>query len=435
MKKLILIFTLLINIACIAQEDKTVTLTVSGTGKTIEEAKTNALRSAIEQAFGAFISSKTEILNDNLVKDEIVSVANGNVQKYDVVSQVELPNVGFAITLSATVSISKLTFFAESKGVEVEYKGGMFAQNIKLQKLNEQSEEKATKNLIEVYIQLLESSFDFNLITSDPVLVQGQSDIYKINFTVKTIANDNYNKFINYFKETLSKVQAINEEATNFIKVGKPIYNLNIDNIVYKFRSLNSFHNIEKFFICSQLLATSFKVNSNVGDFKYSFRKIYRPKRSYYASETPNLILLNSRLAYDWQIRNEDFSDQNYFFGSLFPFFIENKNPYESISNLFNTEICPLGKRDFDLSEHYKKIQNEYEWKKHKYSYLRRNDVFDMDQGTIYFSTEFSQTIFEYSLNFNLNELEKITSFKIEKVPFLEYINNLNNYVELENKQ
>jgi hypothetical protein len=102
-----------------ASDDKTVTLTVSGTGKTLEEARLNALRSAIEQAFGAFISSKTEILNDNLIKDEIVSVASGNVQKYDVVSQIEIPNTGYAITLSATVSISKLTSFAESKGVVV----------------------------------------------------------------------------------------------------------------------------------------------------------------------------------------------------------------------------------------------------------------------------------------------------------------------------
>ena len=60
--------------------DKTVTLVVSGQGKSQDEAKQKALRSAIEQAFGAFISSKTEILNDNLVKDEIVSVANGNIQ-------------------------------------------------------------------------------------------------------------------------------------------------------------------------------------------------------------------------------------------------------------------------------------------------------------------------------------------------------------------
>ena len=31
-----------------------------------------------------------------------------------------------------------------------------------------------------------------------------------------------------------------------------------------------------------------------------------------------------------------------------------------------------------------------------------------------------------------LSDLENITSFKIEKVPFLEYINNLNNFVEIE---
>ena len=84
--------------------------TISDAAKIIiEEAKTNALRSAIEQAFGTFISSKTEILNDNLVKDEVVSVANGNIQKFDVVSQVEIPNNGFAITLNVIVSINKLT--------------------------------------------------------------------------------------------------------------------------------------------------------------------------------------------------------------------------------------------------------------------------------------------------------------------------------------
>ena len=66
--------------------DKTVTLIVTGQGKTIDDAKTNALRSAIEQAFGAFVSSNTTILNDSLVKDEIVSVTNGNIQKYDVLN-------------------------------------------------------------------------------------------------------------------------------------------------------------------------------------------------------------------------------------------------------------------------------------------------------------------------------------------------------------
>ena len=59
-KSLLLIASLLVftQHAAQAQEaDKTVTLVVNGQGKTPDEAKQNALRSAIEQAFGAFISS------------------------------------------------------------------------------------------------------------------------------------------------------------------------------------------------------------------------------------------------------------------------------------------------------------------------------------------------------------------------------------------
>jgi hypothetical protein len=424
---------------------------VSGTGKTLEEARLNALRSAIEQAFGAFISSKTEILNDNLVKDEIVSIANGNVQKYDVVSQVELPNAGYAITLSATVSIDRLISFAESRGVVVEFKGGMFAQNIKLQKLNEQSEEKATKNLVEVYLQLLENSFDFSLVSSEPVLVAGQSDVYKINFIVKTVANDNYSKFINYFKETLDKVQAIDDEATNIIKVGKPLYYLIIDEKVYKFRSINSFHYIDKFFISSQLLSTSFKVTSNLGIYKYSFKEIFGYYRSFFPDN--KLVLLNSRTV----IKREDYiigfdlkkfsskelnyfnyykDDHNYskYLSSLFSFFIQNNIQYKSLSDLNEVQICPIPDLYKGVSVDYKNIYEKFREEKMMKYFYQYNAPINIDD-TVYFNTNFNQPTYTYDINFKLSELEKITSFKIEKIPFLEYINNLNNYVELENKQ
>ena len=84
---LIFLIMLVITFDTIAQDEKTVTLTVSGQGKTQDEAKQVALRSAIEQAFGAFISSHTEVVNDNLVKDEIISVSNGNIQKYEIISE------------------------------------------------------------------------------------------------------------------------------------------------------------------------------------------------------------------------------------------------------------------------------------------------------------------------------------------------------------
>jgi hypothetical protein len=148
MKKLILIMSLALNINACAQDEKTVTLSVSGQGKTKDDAKQVALRSAIEQAFGAFVSSKTEILNDNFVKDEIVPVTNGNIQKFESISEVQLPDGSYASTIKATVSVSKLTSFCESKGVNVEFKGGLFAANIKMQQLNELNEIQALNFII-----------------------------------------------------------------------------------------------------------------------------------------------------------------------------------------------------------------------------------------------------------------------------------------------
>lgn len=221
MKKIILIFVLLLNIACIAQEDKTVTLTVSGTGKSIEEAKTNALRSAIEQAFGAFISSKTEILNDNLVKDEIVSVANGNIQKFEIISQVEIPNNGYAMTLNATVSISKLTSFAQSKGVSIEVKGGLFAANIIQQELNEKAELISLQNILNSSSEILKKSFDYSIETKgNPTLNNGKYDI-PLKISVKL--NKNFYEFRKYFINSLSGLSMIETEIANYEEIKKPI--------------------------------------------------------------------------------------------------------------------------------------------------------------------------------------------------------------------
>ena len=80
------------QIAYAQDAEKTVTIVVSGSGKTQDDAKQSALRSAIEQAFGAFISSKTEILNDQVVADQIASVANGNIQSFSVLNESQLPD-------------------------------------------------------------------------------------------------------------------------------------------------------------------------------------------------------------------------------------------------------------------------------------------------------------------------------------------------------
>ena len=104
---LVLFNTLVVN----AKDEKTLTLFVTGQGTTFEEAKSICFRSAVEQAFGLFISSKTEILNDDMIKDEIISTSSGNIQSYDIISQIQLKNGPFLVNMNVVLSKSQLISF------------------------------------------------------------------------------------------------------------------------------------------------------------------------------------------------------------------------------------------------------------------------------------------------------------------------------------
>ncbi|MDO4827529.1 MAG: hypothetical protein Q4B16_08290, partial [Bacteroidia bacterium] len=83
---LITLLACLLQLVAAAQQPNEVTLVVTGEGSTKEDATDNALRSAIEQAFGVFVSANTEILNDELVKDEIATVSSGNIRTFQELS-------------------------------------------------------------------------------------------------------------------------------------------------------------------------------------------------------------------------------------------------------------------------------------------------------------------------------------------------------------
>jgi len=418
MKKILLIFIMLLNLVCSAQEDKTVTLTVSGSGKTLEESKTNALRSAIEQAFGAFISSKTEILNDNLVKDEIVSIANGNVQKYDVVSQVEIPNNGFAITLNATVSIDRLTSFAESKGVVVEFKGGMFGATIKLQKLNEDSEYIAIKNLLVQTLTALESSYNYSLKVNEPKLIEGEKYSILVEVTAKN--NENYDKIWSFFKTTINQISLNEANALSITNTGKKIFFLKIDDKIYKLRNKKSINSIFNFCLVSSMMATSsFYIKNNLSAYK---------NKSIYAGQLFKAEIGKT----DQEDLNKGY-DGNYNFGHIISI------PKKTVVLLNGNEINFLSIfKDNNLN--YDKILESKLAYKYTDNYLRIVKFKDED-NIIKINTRFNFYIhqfddywhrynnkLEYDFNYNLTDLEKIESFNIEKIPFEESIINYDLY-------
>jgi hypothetical protein len=206
-------------------DEKTVTLTVSGTGKTTEEARLNALRSAIEQAFGAFITSKTEVLNDNLVKDEIVSLTNGFFHNYEVLSQNELSNIGFSCILKVVVSISKLSTYLESKGGKTELKGALLAYNLKLKTLEKQAEYKSILNFTVVLDKLLYDSIDYSIDLSEEPKVYNENSV-AVFLNMQAKYNNNIEDFKKLLLQSLRSISIDLKNVKDYQLLNIPIYSL-----------------------------------------------------------------------------------------------------------------------------------------------------------------------------------------------------------------
>jgi hypothetical protein len=213
-----------------AQEpDKTVSITVSGSGKTQDEAKQSALRSAIEQAFGAFISSKTEMFNDKVVADQIASVANGNIQSFAILTESQLPDGSWGVTLKAVVSVSKLTSFVAAKGISIEIKGGMFALNIKQQLLNEQGEIKAIAEMVGLLHEPMQISFDYIIKSSDPKSLDAESKNWEIPLVVTATTNKNMDFCATYCVKTLEALTLTAEEVQNYEQLNKKVFPVTVN--------------------------------------------------------------------------------------------------------------------------------------------------------------------------------------------------------------
>ena len=224
-----LLILMLVTLNVFSQEaNKNVRITSSGSGKTLEDAKKAALRSATEQAFGAFISSKTEMFNDQVVADQMASVSSGNIKSYEVLNESQLPDSSWGVTIKATVSVDKLTSFVEAKGIAIEIKGTMFALNIKQQLLNEQGEVKAVSEMVGLLHEPMQLSFDYSIKSSEPKSVDAESKNWEIPLIVTATANKNMDFCANYCIKTLCALSLSNEEVKDYQGLSKAVFPITI---------------------------------------------------------------------------------------------------------------------------------------------------------------------------------------------------------------
>jgi hypothetical protein len=242
--KLLILLIVNLTVPKVIGQTNEVRLVVSSKGTTEEDAKTNALRSAIEQAFGTFVSSRTEIMNDELVQDQIVSLSNGNIKKFDIVSSLYLPEQNaHLVTLNATVSLDKLASFVQSKGYnDVSFDGGGFTMNLKIQKLNASSEVIAIRNLLEQGLNTSHRFFDRTLQVASPKSFYG--DRYVVPLVVQTKLNSNWLSFRDYFINTLKSISMPREEVETYVALNKSVYQYVV--VDKFFKSYDSYQRTEK---------------------------------------------------------------------------------------------------------------------------------------------------------------------------------------------
>jgi hypothetical protein len=180
--KTILLIALALSVNAFAQEDKLniVNVIVVSSGETENKALIDALRSALTQTSSVFISSNTQIINDEITKDEISMINNGSIAGYKVLDKIINSNGSFLITYEVSVSITQLSSFVVNSGGSTELQGGLFANNIKLMELNEKAELKSIKDLLDIEEE------DFEINTSAlPNYINEASSGKKRNFAAE----------------------------------------------------------------------------------------------------------------------------------------------------------------------------------------------------------------------------------------------------------
>lgn len=232
-RTLLLLFTCLATTLFAHAQSNEVTLVVSGEGPNKTEATALALRSAIEQAYGTFVSANTEILNDEIVRDEIATVASGNIKSYKEISSIQTTE-GYYVTVQAVVSIGKLIEYSKSHGSSAEFAGQTFAMNIKMKKLNKENELIALKNLREQVRLVANNVFDFQVETDGPV-VEGK--LYKVSVNIKPIPNSNFDNLWNQIDKTIGSIALSSVETEDWSKSGIKTSRLRFDSKEYVLRN------------------------------------------------------------------------------------------------------------------------------------------------------------------------------------------------------
>jgi len=223
--------------------NKVQAVVATGIGIDPDKARQNAVRNAVEQVVGVYITSDTMVNNSKLIKDEILSHSAGYVNETKIISSEKTDDGLFLIKIKAIVVSSILVDRLKNLGlISVKIDNSRLVEHINSKLDNDRSkiEEKASANaLIDAFIDSFpDNVYQINAGELEIGAVNSQSNITNIKLPISIRWADNYiNNLISLLKKT-NKKQYEFEKVLPTLK--DEVYNSDKDEDMYCFASKNN---------------------------------------------------------------------------------------------------------------------------------------------------------------------------------------------------
>ena len=270
MKKIIFLLFLFCQISNVFSQE-TVKIVTYGSGKTYESALSIALRSSLEQAAGVFISNMAVVKNDSLIYDEVKSISNGTITKYDILAKVfDSTNAIHTLTIEAEIVPEKFLSFVKSVNNSIEFNGNAFIRNIKLNRLYKKNEPYVLSQFLSQYFYFIDS----NYASLNSIYMEGWHKIYDKD--VKVIGGDPFK--YNYSPIDISDLYRSRYDSAEFTKVNwreRRISNFFIADYLIQNSFKQSWRNKPITHVGNQEYGDIIQINFKAHDFNFSGPELF----------------------------------------------------------------------------------------------------------------------------------------------------------------
>lgn len=220
------------------------TIIAEGIGKTCKDAREDALRDAVNKAYGSLIYSKSEINNDKLISDQINMLTSGNILSYDEIKSCSENNGEWSIKLSVRLSQTELKKFIEGKGKSISISGELIKQKAQQELEAEKAELGIIKQLISELSTTSLEPFDYEIKVGQVTIDQGKY----CNLPAEIIIRSNVN-LQNIFLKLTSVLDRITVGATDqsfrLNTLNLNTFSINLNKNSYSLRNTQSVYEIQ----------------------------------------------------------------------------------------------------------------------------------------------------------------------------------------------